>query len=81
MKPASDVIPPTFIGKPQKRSCATCCWFAPDRGGIGRCLVDPPVVQVIMPPPSPVTGKMQPAVQGLRPPTNETDRCSRWETI
>ena len=59
-------------------ACATCPWFERASGKEhGLCMYAPPVIQVIMPPPSPVTGKMQPQVQGLRPPTGENDRCSR----
>lgn len=38
---------------------------------------EPPVIQVVMPAPNVVTGKVQPGIQGLRPPTGESDRCSR----
>lgn len=57
--------------------CGTCMWFAPEGKAVGRCLVDPPVVQVVMPPPTAIGAQPRPAVQGLRPPTSAEDRCSR----
>lgn len=58
--------------------CATCPWFQRVGGGThGVCMHEPPVIQVVMPAPNALTGKVQPAVQGLRPPTGANDRCSR----
>ena len=60
-------------------SCSNCLWFAPEgKSGAGRCLADPPVVQVVMPPPTAIGSQPKPMLQGLRPPTASTDRCSRW---
>jgi hypothetical protein len=59
--------------------CATCLWF--ERGSsssAGLCMFQPPVIQVVVPPPTPV-GQPRPSVQGLRPPTGEGDRCHFWE--
>jgi hypothetical protein len=61
--------------------CATCLWF--ERGSAGDrthglCMYQPPVIQVVVPPPTPV-GQPRPSVQGLRPPTGESDRCHHWE--
>ena len=72
-----------------KPKCATCLWYEPEQGtGDGRCMWAPPVVQVVMPPPTAIGGQPRPVVQGLRPPTHENDRCAKhsehnrmpWET-
>lgn len=58
--------------------CATCPWFQRDGARKhGLCMYEPPVIQVVMPPANALTGKVAPAIQGLRPPTGENDRCSR----
>ena len=61
-----------------KPICGTCPWF--EREGStpnGLCLVEPPIVQVVLQPPSAIGGQPQPKVQGLRPPTSDRHRCSR----
>ena len=68
----------------EKPRCGSCLWYERATGDgqrHGLCLVEPPVLQIIMPPPSPVTGKVQPALQGLRPPTAENDRCRKWHSV
>jgi hypothetical protein len=40
----------------------------------------PPVIQVVMPPPTAIGAAPRPVIQGLRPPTGENDRCSQWSS-
>lgn len=57
--------------------CATCLWYEPDGPNFGRCMVKPPVIQVVLPPPTAIGGQPKPLVQGLRPPTGRDDRCAK----
>lgn len=62
------------------RCCGSCAWFEPQGKGnavrTGVCMFEPPTIHLVMAPNA--VGPPRPAVQGLRPPTSEGDRCSKW---
>jgi len=71
--------------KPRRGQCGTCHWWDYDASQangqrVGRCMVNPPVAaQTMMPGGIGPQGPMvRPAWQGIRPPTLESDRCSKW---
>jgi hypothetical protein len=70
------------MGTNAELCCRTCAWYAPEgKGDFGRCMHAPPVIQVVMPPPTAIGSQPRPLVQGLRPPTSENDRCSKHRTL
>ena len=62
--------------------CKTCMWFEPEHRngggeGTGKCFVDPPTPHITAIPDPVRPGMARPMIQGIRPATQASDRCSR----
>ena len=59
--------------------CGSCLWFDREADSrTGRCLYNPPIPHIVAVPTA-IGGPPRAAVQGLRPPTAEGERCHHWE--